>query len=69
MKQYDMILGESGGKDDDLSKAINKGLDEAYNAGIEHAISIVRINMILFKNEDYCNAVISDLTQLKKPTI
>lgn len=65
------IGGESGGKEDDLSKTINKGLDEAYNAGIKHSAEIVwSLKQIGWKNAGSAlDAAIEQIEQLKKPTV
>jgi hypothetical protein len=78
MKQYDILLDGGGGKEDDLTKTINKGLDEAYNAGIRHCIGWIKRyweelklhtrNGQPYFSEPHINQLISNLEALKKPT-
>lgn len=77
MKQYNPLIGDTGGKEDDLSKTINKALDEAYNLGVQHCIEATEIerdqywsknsrNIALLRAKALHNNVISKLEALKK---
>lgn len=52
--------------EDDLSKTINKGLDEAYNAGIDHAAGLVKALQSPNGERDW---LVKKILELKKPTV
>lgn len=82
MKQYDILIGESGGKESHLSQTFQKALDEAYNMGVIHALELVKskkehlagMSYVDFyqmkKDIDYeMNELVEYLVKLKKPTV
>lgn len=75
MKQYDMILGESGGKESSLLQTFQKALDDAYNQGLSHAIAIADQHREFKRkypndsSEYNYTTLISRLEALKKPTV
>jgi hypothetical protein len=72
MKQYDILIGESGGADGELSKvvqaAISSAADMAYNIGIDDAMKVV-IKAFLPVGEingQLLEYIISELEVIKK---
>jgi hypothetical protein len=61
---------QSGSQSPDISETINKGLDEAYCAGIDHAIKIVEDEKEYWGPDErydlFSKSLITKLEQLKK---